>query len=249
MDAKSAPLKHKPARTVQKNRTSGPVIYPSKARHTVGTHTGTKPNSRHLPQVTASKPSSGQPAAGSEPIGASLEGCANRLGGIHQVTQRSLGLLVITSLQTTARVHPQVSNGAVPIAAFKAGTQSHPAKEHRGEWMSHTPGPRPKRSFSEYQAAPCANEPPQSANRTSAFRALIESIISLNSGSTGGCESAEFTALVARRRNSPTSPGTAAARRGAGQQLAQSRLVHLNDADARLLQVSISSASEPEQPG
>jgi len=36
-----------------------------KARHTVGTHTGTKPNSRHLPQVTASKPSSGQPTAGS----------------------------------------------------------------------------------------------------------------------------------------------------------------------------------------
>jgi len=36
-----------------------------KARHTVGTYTGTKPNSRHLPQVTASKPSSGQPAAGS----------------------------------------------------------------------------------------------------------------------------------------------------------------------------------------
>ena len=84
-----------------------------KARHTVGTHTGTKPNNRHLPQVTASKPSSGQPAAGSGTNRRLLEGRADRLGGIHQVTQRLLGLLVITSLQTTVRVHPQVSNGAV----------------------------------------------------------------------------------------------------------------------------------------
>lgn len=100
----------------------GRVCYLSpKARHTVGTHTGTKPNSRHLPQVTASKPSSGQPAAGSGTNRRFLEGCANRLGGVHQVTQRLLGLLVITSLQTTVRVHPQVSNGAVTNRSLQQG--------------------------------------------------------------------------------------------------------------------------------
>lgn len=103
----------KPARTVQKNPCGRARYLSPKARHTVGTHTGTKPNNRHLPQVTASKPSSGQPAAGSGTNRRLLEGRADRLGGIHQVTQRLLGLLVITSLQTTVRVHPQVSNGAV----------------------------------------------------------------------------------------------------------------------------------------
>lgn len=123
LSSKRKPLEHhkigaqkqhrKPARTVQKNPCGRARYLSPKARHTVGTHTGTKPNSRHLPQVTASKPSSGQPAAGSGTNRRLLEGRADRLGGIHQVTQRLLGLLVITSLQTTVRVHPQVSNGAV----------------------------------------------------------------------------------------------------------------------------------------
>ena len=62
-----APKQHRKARPYSaEEKPYGRARYLSpKARHTVGTHTGTKPNNRHLPQVTASKPSSGQPAAGS----------------------------------------------------------------------------------------------------------------------------------------------------------------------------------------